>query len=103
MAIQLLNGLVYGALLFTVTSGHALMFGQRRIVNSAHGSLYMLGAYVGFSVSHHLFGFWVGLFATGGGRDCCRGGQSNRTAIFHLPHVDEIRLGIRSRLFLSQP
>jgi len=64
MAIQLLNGLVYGALLFTVASGLALMFGLRRIVNFAHGSLYMLGAYVGYSVSH-LFGFWIGLFAAG--------------------------------------
>lgn len=64
MAIQLLNGLVYGALLFTVASGLALMFGLRRIVNFAHGSLYMLGAYVGYSVSK-LLGFWVGLVAAG--------------------------------------
>jgi len=64
MAIQLLNGLVYGALLFTVASGLALMFGLRRIVNFAHGSLYMLGAYVGYSVSRPL-GFWTGLIAAG--------------------------------------
>ncbi len=64
MAIQLLNGLVYGALLFTVASGLALMFGLRRIVNFAHGSLYMLGAYVGYSVSRQ-FGFWLGLIAAG--------------------------------------
>lgn len=64
MAIQLLNGLVYGALLFTVASGLALMFGLRRIVNFAHGSLYMLGAYVGYS-ANYLFGFWVGLIAAG--------------------------------------
>ena len=64
MAIQLLNGFVYGALLFTVASGLALMFGLRRIVNFAHGSLYMLGAYIGFSASK-LFGFWIGLIAAG--------------------------------------
>ncbi|HML08593.1 MAG TPA: branched-chain amino acid ABC transporter permease [Xanthobacteraceae bacterium] len=64
MAIQLLNGLVYGALLFTVASGLALMFGLRRIVNFAHGSLYMLGAYIGYSASK-LFGFWIGLIAAG--------------------------------------
>lgn len=64
MAIQLLNGLVYGALLFTVASGLALMFGLRRIVNFAHGSLYMLGAYIGYSVSR-LFDFWVGLIVAG--------------------------------------
>jgi branched-chain amino acid transport system permease protein len=62
MAIQLLNGLVYGALLFTVASGLALMFGLRRIVNFAHGSLYMLGAYIGYSASAVL-GFWGGLIA----------------------------------------
>ena len=64
MAIQLLNGLVYGALLFTVACGLALMFGLRRIVNFAHGSLYMLGAYVGYSVSKVL-GFWAGFIAAG--------------------------------------
>jgi branched-chain amino acid transport system permease protein len=64
MAIQLLNGLVYGALLFTVASGLALMFGLRRIVNFAHGSLYMLGAYVGYSISQQ-FGYWVGLVGAG--------------------------------------
>lgn len=66
MATQLLNGLVYGALLFTVASGLALMFGLRRIVNFAHGSLYMLGAYLGYSASK-LFGFWGGLVAAGAG------------------------------------
>jgi branched-chain amino acid transport system permease protein len=60
MLIQVLNGLVYGALLFALASGLALMFGLRRIVNFAHGSLYMLGAYVGYSVSAHA-GFWTAL------------------------------------------
>jgi branched-chain amino acid transport system permease protein len=60
MLIQILNGLVYGALLFALASGLALMFGLRRIVNFAHGSLYMLGAYIGYSVSAHV-GFWTAL------------------------------------------
>lgn len=60
MLIQLMNGLVYGALLFAMASGLALMFGLRRIVNFAHGSLYMLGAYVGYSISTVL-GFWWAL------------------------------------------
>ena len=38
------------------------MFGLRRIVNFAHGSLYMLGAYIGYSVGTHA-GFWTGLVA----------------------------------------
>jgi len=62
MLIQLMNGFVYGALLFAMASGLALMFGLRRIVNFAHGSLYMLGAYVGYSVSTVL-GFWWALVA----------------------------------------
>ncbi len=66
MAIQILNGLVYGALLFGLASGLALIFGLRRIVNFAHGSLYMLGAYLGYTVSR-TFGFWAGLAAAGAG------------------------------------
>jgi len=63
MLIQVLNGLVYGALLFALASGLALMFGLRRIVNFAHGALYMLGAYVGYTISS-VFGFWWALIGT---------------------------------------
>jgi len=49
MLIQVLNGLVYGGLLYIVSVGLVLIFGLRRVVNFAHGSLFMLGAYVGFS------------------------------------------------------
>lgn len=62
MLIQILNGLVYGTFLFAMASGLALMFGLRRIVNFAHGALYMLGAYLGYSVASK-FGFWWGLLA----------------------------------------
>lgn len=60
MSTQILNGLVYGALLFALASGLALVFGLRRVVNFAHGSLYMLGAYFGYSASQ-VFGFTGGL------------------------------------------
>ncbi len=63
MAIQMLNGLVYGGLLFALASGLALMFGLRRIVNFAHGSLYMLGAYIGYAL-HGVLGFWGALAAS---------------------------------------
>jgi len=62
MLIQVLNGLVYGTFLFAMASGLALMFGLRRIVNFAHGALYMLGAYLGYTVASRL-GFWAGLGA----------------------------------------
>ena len=60
MLIQLLNGLVYGGLLYVLSVGLVLIFGLRRVVNFAHGSLYTVGAYVGYSVSM-LAGFWAGL------------------------------------------
>jgi len=46
MLVQILNGLVYGGLLYIVSVGLVLIFGLRRIVNFAHGSLFMIGAYV---------------------------------------------------------
>ena len=49
--IQLLNGLQYGLLLFLVASGLTLIFGIMGIVNLAHGSFYMLGAYLAWSLA----------------------------------------------------
>ena len=60
MTIHIFNGLVYGALLIVMCSGLALIYGLRRVINFAHGSLYMLGAYIGYSVSLHS-NFWIGL------------------------------------------
>jgi len=60
MLIHLFNGLVYGALLIVMSSGLALIYGLRRVVNFAHGALYMLGAYIGFSVASYS-NFWVAL------------------------------------------
>jgi branched-chain amino acid transport system permease protein len=62
MLVQILNGLVYGGLLYIVSVGLVLIFGLRRIVNFAHGSLFMLGAYVGFSVAV-IGGFWGAILA----------------------------------------
>ncbi len=58
--IHLFNGLVYGALLIVMSSGLALIYGLRRVVNFAHGALYMLGAYIAYSVALHS-NFWVAL------------------------------------------
>ena len=62
MLIHVFNGLVYGALLIVMCSGLALIYGLRRVVNFAHGSLYMLGAYIGYSVALQS-NFWVALVA----------------------------------------
>jgi branched-chain amino acid transport system permease protein len=50
IALQALNGLTFGALLFLVASGFTLIFGLMRIVNLAHGALYLIGGYVGIVV-----------------------------------------------------
>ncbi|MES2482285.1 MAG: branched-chain amino acid ABC transporter permease [Pseudomonadota bacterium] len=60
MIIQLLNGLVYGGLLYLVAVGLVLIFGLRRVVNFAHGAVFMIGAYVGFSAAA-VGNYWVGL------------------------------------------
>jgi branched-chain amino acid transport system permease protein len=62
LTINLFNGLVYGALLIVMSSGLALIYGLRRVVNFAHGALYMLGAYIGYTVASHS-NFWVALVA----------------------------------------
>jgi len=60
MTIHIFNGLVHGALLIVMCSGLALIYGLRRVVNFAHGALYMLGAYIGYSVNQYS-NFWVAL------------------------------------------
>ena len=55
-----LNGLVTGLLLFMLASGLTLIFSMMGVLNFAHASFYMLGAYFAYSISLH-FGFWTGL------------------------------------------
>ena len=58
--ISMLNGLSYGLLLFMLSSGLTLIFSMMGVLNFAHASFYMLGAYVGYSVSQWA-GFWPAL------------------------------------------
>jgi branched-chain amino acid transport system permease protein len=58
--ISTLNGLSYGLLLFMLSSGLTLIFSMMGVLNFAHASFYMLGAYVGYTVSG-LLGFWPAL------------------------------------------
>ena len=62
--MTLLNGLTLASLYFIVASGFTLVFGLMRNVNLAHGSLYLLGGYVGFVVGEHT-GWWVLAVAAG--------------------------------------
>ncbi len=57
-----LNGVLYGMLLFLLASGLTLIFSMMGVLNFAHASFYMLGAYFGFQISQWL-DFWVALFA----------------------------------------
>ena len=58
---QALNGLSYGVLLFLLSAGLTLIFGMLDIVNLAHGSFYMLGAYAGLSLIAATGSFWLAL------------------------------------------
>jgi branched-chain amino acid transport system permease protein len=59
--ISMLNGLSYGLLLFMLSSGLTLIFSMMGVLNFAHASFYMVGAYVAYSISK-LVGFWPALF-----------------------------------------
>ena len=59
--ISLLNGISYGLLLFMLSSGLTLIFSMMGVLNFAHASFYMLGAYFAYSVSQ-LVGFFPALF-----------------------------------------
>ncbi len=58
---QLLNGLVYGVLLFLMAAGLSLIFGLMNVVSLAHGSFFMLGAYVGLTIFRLTGSFWLAL------------------------------------------
>ena len=78
--VSLLNGVSYGLLLFMLSSGLTLIFSMMGVLNFAHASFYMLGAYVAYSVTV-LVGFWwalliaplmVGLLGAGFEKYCLR-------------------------------
>ncbi len=64
LLIQFLTGLTTASSLFLVASGLSIIFGVTRIVNFAHGSFYMLGAYIAYSLASRWagpLGFWGGI------------------------------------------
>ena len=78
--ISLLNGISYGLLLFMLSSGLTLIFSMMGVLNFAHASFYMLGAYFAYTTTS-LIGFWpalviapllVGLFGAGFEKYCLR-------------------------------
>ncbi|BBO71153.1 branched-chain amino acid ABC transporter permease [Desulfosarcina alkanivorans] len=60
---QLLNGLQLGIMLFLMSAGLTLVFGIMQVINLAHGSFYMIGAYVGATVTARTGSFVLGILA----------------------------------------
>jgi branched-chain amino acid transport system permease protein len=91
---QLLNGVQYGLLLFLIASGLTLIFGVMGIINLAHGSLFMIGAYLAFLVTRRLGTVWLALPAA------VVGGVALGSALerglfryfYHRPHLDQVLL-----------
>lgn len=58
---QTLNGVQYGLLLFLISSGLTLIFGVMGVINLAHGSLFMVGAYIAYAVVSATGSLWLAL------------------------------------------
>ena len=61
---QLLNGLQFGVMLFLMAAGLTLIFGVMGLINLAHGSFYMIGAFACAAVAAATGSYWVGLAAS---------------------------------------
>jgi len=61
VATQLVNGLAYGVLLFLMSAGLSLIFGLMNVVNVAHGSFFMLGAFFALAIQKWTGSFWAAL------------------------------------------
>lgn len=64
LAIQFLNGLSSASSLFLVAAGLSIIFGVTRIINFAHGSFYMIGAYIAYTLVENVLGSFVGFWAS---------------------------------------
>ena len=85
---QFLTGLASASSLFLVAAGLSIIFGVTRVVNFAHGSLYMIGAFIAYSVASR-FGFWIAVpvAALGAGT---LGWVMERTVLRHLYKAPEL-------------
>ncbi|WP_237214459.1 branched-chain amino acid ABC transporter permease [Falsiroseomonas oryziterrae] len=94
LAAQLLNGVQYGLLLFLISSGLTLIFGVMGVINLAHGSLFMIGAYIAFVVAGGTGSLWLALPAAvlGG---LALGALLERglfRRFYHREHLDQVLL-----------
>jgi branched-chain amino acid transport system permease protein len=86
---QLLNGVQLGMMLFLMAAGLTLIFGIMHLINLAHGSLYMVGAYVTATVTVVSGSFAIGLFGGCVAAACC-GVLIELLAMRHLYHRDHL-------------
>ncbi|HEV2040212.1 MAG TPA: hypothetical protein VGT81_09235, partial [Casimicrobiaceae bacterium] len=63
--VQTLNSLALGGLLFLLAAGFSLIFGLMRIANLTHGSLFMLGAYLGVTALKFVPNLWLAALLSG--------------------------------------
>ena len=84
-----LNGLTLASLYFIVASGFTLIFGLMRVVNMAHGSLYLLGAYVGYE-AQRATGSWLVALAAGA-LAAAAAGASLQVALFSRMQGQDLR------------
>jgi len=91
---QLLNGVQYGLLLFLIASGLTLVFGVMGIINLAHGSLFMIGAYTAFVVTRATGVEWLALPAgvLGGLALGIALERSLFRRLYHRDHLDQVLL-----------
>lgn len=61
--LQLLNGLQFAMLLFLLAVGLSIVFGLMNFINLAHGTLYMVGAFIGYSAARYSGSYWLALVA----------------------------------------
>jgi branched-chain amino acid transport system permease protein len=91
---QVLNGLQYGLLLFLISSGLTLIFGVMGVINLAHGSLFMIGAYVAYVLTAASAPLWLALLAAAAGGALF--GALLERVLFrrfrHREHLDQVLL-----------
>jgi branched-chain amino acid transport system permease protein len=87
--VTLLNGLTLASLYFIVAAGFTLVFGLMRNVNLAHGSLYLLGGYIGFFVAQHTGWFVLALAAGFAGAALV--GLAMQVAVFRFMPGQDLR------------
>ena len=98
VTVSTLNGVVYGLLLFMLSSGLTLIFSMMGVLNFAHASFYMLGAYFGYQISRWI-GFWPALviapllvggsarWSSATGCAACTGRPRRRAAVHVRPRL----------------